>query len=232
LLTTISAPRRFALHTEKLLMAKWKPWTSRRELEEVRQAQLLLQERLDRERQNLQRERKERAQYEARIRDQQREQEAIYREAEARRVEDERQGRQRVEDQQRRAHEEEQRRQNEVVRQQVAASQRRLARMQELRSVSPDSLYILRELIRKRYALDVEIWSLRRVRRCDRQYVQEKMERADALLLEIRAMVRAWEGTESSWTRAEWSQAQAIQRRLLVDGKREWLINPPWNGQN
>lgn len=99
----------------------------------------------------------------------------------------------------------------------------------KLQMVSPDTLRNLRELIRERYELDVEIWSLRNVRRPDRWIVEEKMEKADAVLLKIFTIVHAWDTTQGSWTEAEWKQAKEVQTRVLAEGKRWWAGNPPWD---
>lgn len=106
--------------------------------------------------------------------------------------------------------------------------QRQDERMRRLHTISTDTLRELRDLIRIRYELDVEIWSLRKVRKPDRPIVEEKMERADAVLTEIFAIVRAWDSTEKSWTKSEWEKAKDIQKRILADGKRQWSSNPPW----
>ncbi|KAH8647574.1 hypothetical protein BGZ60DRAFT_535249 [Tricladium varicosporioides] len=111
---------------------------------------------------------------------------------------------------------------------QIAKTERenRVARKHQ---ISPESLRNLRELIRTRYALDVEIWRLRDVRRVNQPLVIAKMEKADAVLADIISIVLAWEGTESSWTPSEWEQAMQVKRRLLVDNKRWWLkTGPPW----
>jgi len=102
------------------------------------------------------------------------------------------------------------------------------AKAARMRMVSPETLRELRELIRKRYELDVEIWSLRKVRKPDRPVVEEMMERSDAALGEIMNIVQAWDGTEKSWTAGEWEQAQEIIRRIEAEGKRIWVGNPPW----
>jgi hypothetical protein len=234
--------------------ASWttKLWTSKRQVEEARREEQRvrdelrhkeqlewqrerenqeLQDMLAREQEQLARERRDRALQEARLREHQREQDAIYREAEARRQEQARQERERQEWERNKALQEERQRQEEELRRRAQKQARRIERMKKLKMISPDSLYVLRELIRTRYALDVEIWSLRRVRRVDRGIVEDKMEKADAVLGEIRAMVNAWQGTEESWTKVEWLQAQDIQRRLLSDGKREWLNDPPWDDE-
>lgn len=102
------------------------------------------------------------------------------------------------------------------------------ARAAKMRMVSPETLRELRELIRTRYELDVEIWGLRKVRKPDRPLVQEKMERSDAALEEIMNIVQAWDGTERSWTAGEWEKAKEIVRRMETLGKRQWVGNPPW----
>jgi hypothetical protein len=94
--------------------------------------------------------------------------------------------------------------------------------------VSPNSLFRLRELIRVKYALDIEIWNLRGTRMKDRPFVEVKMERADAVLSEIITTVQAWEGTEKSWTEDEWEKAKELRRRILSGNKRRWLEHPPW----
>lgn len=246
-------------------LSTWKPWTSRRELEEsrreeermreeLRQKEQLewrrqqenqdLQARLERERKKVQQEREERAQSEARV---WWEQDALRRAAEARREEVERQARAKRDQQelrqaielseartreemlQKEALEKERRRKDEELRKEVKKQEERLRRNHQLKLISPDSLYVLRELIRKKYALDVEIWTLRHVRKRDQGEVEDKMGRADAILQEIRGMVGAWQGSEKTWdSSAEWEMAQEVQGRLLSDGKREWMKDPPW----
>jgi hypothetical protein len=101
--------------------------------------------------------------------------------------------------------------------------------MAKLKLTSPEALRWLRDLIRTRYDLDMEIWSLRRARRPDRPVVEEKMKKADAILTEIYTMVRTWEENDKLWTPEEWELAQDIKERILADGKRMWMENPPWN---
>lgn len=97
-----------------------------------------------------------------------------------------------------------------------------------LKMISLGTLHRLREHIRTKYKLDVEIWSLRNIKKPNREIVEEKMKKADVVLLEIMTITNAWEGTESSWTRWEWKRVMEIRRRILADGKRWWEANPPW----
>jgi len=102
-------------------------------------------------------------------------------------------------------------------------------RARKLLLTTPDAIHRLRELIRRRYALDSEIWAFRAARRPDRPVVEEKMIEADRILQEIIDTVRSWEGTEDIWTPTEWPKAMEIRKRVLADGKRWWTNNPPWN---
>jgi hypothetical protein len=112
----------------------------------------------------------------------------------------------------------------------LAAKQQRLERRQKrMKETTPKALSELRNLIRERYQLDIEIWNLKGARKPDRPYVEEKMEKADAVLMEILTRVGSWTENEGTWTQDEWRTAQIIRSRLLADGKRQWKNNPPWN---
>jgi hypothetical protein len=102
-------------------------------------------------------------------------------------------------------------------------------RQERLKLTSPDALRGLRDLIRTRYALDIEIWSLKGARKPDRPIVEGKMEKADAVLMEIYNMVATWEENDKVWTPQEWELARDIKARILAEGKRQWKDNPPWN---
>jgi len=102
-------------------------------------------------------------------------------------------------------------------------------RLQRLKQTSPDALRGLRDLIRTRYQLDMYIWSVKGARGPDRPLIVEKMEKADAVLMEICTVVETWEPSDKMWTAEEWKLAQKIKERILADGKRWWENNPPWN---
>jgi hypothetical protein len=102
-------------------------------------------------------------------------------------------------------------------------------RQHRLRETSPEALRRLRDLVRARYQLDTEIWSLKGARRPDRPIVLEKMEKADAVLMEIITIVETWGENHNAWTEQEWVLARAVKERVLADGKRWWENNPPWN---
>ena len=109
------------------------------------------------------------------------------------------------------------------AREQKGREQRRL------KLTSPEALRGVRDLIRTRYALDAEIWSLKGARKPDRPVVEEKIEKADAVLLEIYTIVESWEENDRIWTPQEWELARDIRERILAEGKRWWENNPPWN---
>ncbi|KAE9364683.1 hypothetical protein N431DRAFT_431509 [Stipitochalara longipes BDJ] len=86
----------------------------------------------------------------------------------------------------------------------------------------------LNELIRVRYALDVEIWSLRHCRRADRPIVEDKMRRSDAALERILGIVRAWDTLQAWDSTEDWLRMREIRQRLEMDNKRVWAEDPPW----
>jgi hypothetical protein len=109
------------------------------------------------------------------------------------------------------------------------ANNQRIKKLKKIRNASPETLRELRELIRARYQLDVEIWNLRGVRKPDQPLVMVKMQKADEILNEILQKVGVWTDNEDGhWTDEEWEKVQDIQRRLGSEGKRNWAANPPW----
>jgi hypothetical protein len=100
----------------------------------------------------------------------------------------------------------------------------------KIKEASPETLRNLRELIRNKYQLDVEIWRLRGARKPDRWIVESKMEKADAVMSEIRAMVGVWtDNSDRRWDPEEWEKVQDIRRRLDSSGIRNWAEEPLWN---
>lgn len=116
-----------------------------------------------------------------------------------------------------------------IMQEQQRLRQREMDNMRQiqLRRSSPETLRRLRELIRKRYQLDVEIWNLRGVRRVDQYIVEEKGRQADAILQEIYSIVEIWE--RDVFTPEEWRVAERIKEQIMLPGKRDWANNPPWN---
>jgi hypothetical protein len=123
------------------------------------------------------------------------------------------------------------RRQEQEVREAKANHQRQREqrRLEILRMTTPETLRGLRDLVRTRYELDMYIWSVKGARGPDRDIVKEKMEKADAVLMEIYTKVESWEEDEKVWTAAEWALAQKVKERILAEGKRWWADMPPWN---
>jgi hypothetical protein len=54
------------------------------------------------------------------------------------------------------------------------------------------------------------------------------MMQADALLKEIQDTVRSWQLDSVIWSEEELKVATEIRNRLLEDGKRNWMMDPPW----
>jgi hypothetical protein len=120
----------------------------------------------------------------------------------------------------------------ETLRRERTFKIRERERMQQAKTkakiVSSEKLRELRDLMRTRYELDVEIWTLRGVRGPDRPVVMEKMERADAVLTTIMETIESWEDTRDSWTADEWEKIGQVYDRLKAPGKRWWREEPPW----
>lgn len=109
------------------------------------------------------------------------------------------------------------------------AKGRRNAKLKKMKESSPETLRDLRELIRNRYQMDVEIWGLRSARKPDRPMVLQKMVVADAIMEEILTTISTWGSQrDGNWTDEEWDRVQEIKERLQSDGKRVWEGNPPW----
>ena len=109
-------------------------------------------------------------------------------------------------------------------------AQQRQEKQRKIKEASPETLRSLRELIRDKYRLDVEIWGLRGARKPDRWVVEQKMEKADAVMQEIMAMVGLWEDNrDESWDPAEWERVQDIRRRLQSGGIRIWADSLLWS---
>lgn len=103
-------------------------------------------------------------------------------------------------------------------------------RQKKFLEASPETLRNLRDLIRLKYKLDIEIWGLRGARKPDRWIVEQKMEQADAVLAEVMEMVQLWEHqSDGAWDDAEWERVQDICSRLQAGGIRIWADNPVWN---
>jgi hypothetical protein len=95
--------------------------------------------------------------------------------------------------------------------------------------IEPENLRNLRELLRQRYALDLEIWSLKSVGVFNRPHVERKMEQADALLRRIRAMVAEWDRREYFRSDLDYEKFKEVKARIELDNKRAWMKNKPWD---
>jgi hypothetical protein len=94
--------------------------------------------------------------------------------------------------------------------------------------VGSEEVRELCELIRKRYALDVDIWSLRDARSRDRDAVWVLIRRADAALAKIQRTLDSWDREDLFDSHQDWIKLQDIKKRMDAVGKRDWMNNPPW----
>jgi len=94
--------------------------------------------------------------------------------------------------------------------------------------VTSEELRDLRELIRHRYALDVEIWNLRDAQRHDRNIIHDKIRKSKAALAKIIRVVESLDDRSYFSSDAEHAKLQQIKSRVMEEGKRDWEMHPPW----
>jgi hypothetical protein len=88
------------------------------------------------------------------------------------------------------------------------------------------ALQELRDLIRERYELDMQIYRLRNRTAANRDVVIKLMVKSDEILQKIRSIVEIW--NPASFDETEWPYAEQVKERLLADGKRIWATDLPW----
>jgi len=99
----------------------------------------------------------------------------------------------------------------------------------EGQKVGAEEVRDLCELIRKRYALDIDLWDLRQARERDREDVRKRIEKAEATLAKIRRTVEAWDRRDLFESDKDWRNFQNIKERIFLQGKRDWVADPPWS---
>lgn len=87
------------------------------------------------------------------------------------------------------------------------------------RAITSQDLRECRELIREKYALDVEKYNLRDVNDLNRHILDDKIRRSAGALVDITRIVKGWVEAKEQWSEAEWRQVEEINRRIqsLVD---------------
>jgi hypothetical protein len=55
------------------------------------------------------------------------------------------------------------------------------------------------------------------------------MKKADAMLLSIKALVLSMDSRDYFNTDVEYEMFKQVKARVMADGKREWIKNPPWD---
>jgi hypothetical protein len=96
--------------------------------------------------------------------------------------------------------------------------------------ITSDEVRELRELIRQRYYLDIELWNLRDIKyySTNRRYIQGKMTQADAMLRKIKLKLDSWDKPEYWSSQIEYQKFKEIKARIMAEGKRNWQEHPPW----
>ena len=116
----------------------------------------------------------------------------------------------------------------------ITPQQRMLEKLQRqtqpapVQRITAQQIRELRELIRYRYSLDIEIWRQRGVKQFKRDKLTENMRRSDAALEVIRRTLLEWDRRELFESDAEHQKFIEIKNRLLRGVKASWVQNPPW----
>ena len=148
--------------------------------------------------------------------------EAMRRQEETRRLEE----LQRAEAEKRLREQEQQRQFHETAAREAAVENARQAR---LRVVSPDAIRRLRQLMRERYRLDIDIWNKRGVLNANQEHVIDLGEKSDAVLQEIYSIVESWDQSLFNGHPREWEIASRIKDQLAARKAKVWQGSPPWN---
>jgi len=108
----------------------------------------------------------------------------------------------------------------------LSQAEKKRQRDQLVNHNSTRALQELRELIRERYELDMEIYRLRNISYSNRDVVMARMEKSDEILQKIYSVIETW--SPESFDETEWDRATEVKERLLAPGKRIWAVDPPW----
>jgi hypothetical protein len=95
-------------------------------------------------------------------------------------------------------------------------------------NIEPAEISELRELLRRRYALDMKIWSQRDSYTAKRPFTQREMLEADAILAKIKLILACMDKESLFETTAQYKKFKEIKRRVEETGKRNWTKEPPW----
>jgi len=94
--------------------------------------------------------------------------------------------------------------------------------------ISAQKLRECRELIRAKYALDVEAYSLRDVHYLNQHIVDDKKRRSKGALEDIKRTIEEWTAVKDQWSPEEWKQVEMICKRIqiLLHPKSEKQVDP------
>jgi len=96
------------------------------------------------------------------------------------------------------------------------------------RNNNTKALRKIKDLLRQKYKLDVEIWRDRKSLPHNRPKVLKKMAQADLILQDIITAVSLWDNSTDLYSPEEWEIAEVIRRRIFKEGKKVWANRPPW----
>jgi hypothetical protein len=93
--------------------------------------------------------------------------------------------------------------------------------------VTAEEIRDLRELMRQKYSLDLQVWNLRHSHARDKKFLDEKMQKADAALVKIRQTVLSWNSPDFFETKADYQRFISIRGTVMRSTIRIWMKNPP-----
>ncbi|KAF2630094.1 hypothetical protein BU25DRAFT_265504 [Macroventuria anomochaeta] len=112
--------------------------------------------------------------------------------------------------------------------QQISKAPQQPTEPAHVQKITAQQIRELRELIRYRYSLDIEIWRQRGVKEYKRDKLKENMIKSDAALGVIRNTLLEWDRREFFATDKEHQKFIEIKNRLLQGVKANWAQYPPW----
>jgi len=82
------------------------------------------------------------------------------------------------------------------------------------KDINSQDLRECRELIRAKFALDVDVYNYQDVDARHRQTVEDKMKRSEGAMVDIRKQVESWRVAKDQWTAEEWPVVEELHYRI------------------
>ncbi|KAH8676468.1 hypothetical protein BGZ60DRAFT_402680 [Tricladium varicosporioides] len=82
------------------------------------------------------------------------------------------------------------------------------------KGISSQDLRECRELIRAKFALDVDVYNLQDVDEMHWSTVEDKVQRSKGAMIDIRKKINAWKTAKDQWTAVEWAMVEELHYRI------------------